>query len=356
MSAFMSASRLSRLSVVCLRTSVSVSVPVFVASAGAGLAFAAGCGGDRGVPIPDSVGVEVPAPSASADPAAPSPGTPAPEAASSFALKVVVEGAGSVRSVPAGIDCSAIGPALANACTARFRAGTQVTLTMVPSEGWTLTGWRGACSGPGACALTLSADTTVTGSLAQLDARWDPSVGKEDCPDAWGSAGDKLSACDIIKDNYVVVRKSKRNTALCKQGALVRNFRSGLGSMPVGPKEKQGDGRTPEGVFYVPRIVPESAYHRALIISYPTPAIAEKGFAAQLITTAQRLQILRAYAACVEPPQKTALGGELAISGNGPDAPGSGKDWTIGSVALDDAAMDVVWAAMGVGDTVVVLP
>ena len=283
-------------------------------------------------------------------PTSPDPGRPPPAKPTSFTLKVTVEGTGSVRSEPAGIDCAT------GTCAATFAPGTTVTLTSVPAEGWKLSGWRGACAGGGACAVVVAADTTVTGSLALLDARWDPSVGKQDCADAWGKAGEKLSACDMPKDDYVVVHKAKRNTALCKNGALVKNLRSGLGTVPVGAKEKQGDGKTPEGVFYVPRVVPDSTYHRAFILSYPTPADAAKGVAMQLINAAQRSQIESAHAACAEPPSSTALGGEVGVNGSGTTGFGSAKDWTVGSIALDDAAVDLLWGAIGVGDTIVVLP
>lgn len=310
----------------------------------ASLLLAAACGGEPGAPIPDQAlsPIEPPPPVV----AEPSPGAPDPvKPPGTFSLKVTVEGTGNVRSEPAGIDCSA------GTCTATFAPGTHVTLTSVPAEGWKLTGWRGACAGSGACALVLATDTAVVGSLTLLDARWDPSVGKQDCANAWGNAGEKLSSCDTTKDDYVVVRKSKRNTALCKNGTLVKNLRTGLGTVPVGAKEKQGDGKTPEGVFYVPRVMTDSAYYKAFALSYPTPADAQKGLQTQLITAAQRSQIEGAHAACVEPPQGTALGGDLAINGNG-----SSKDWTIGSIALDDAAVDLLWGSIGVGDTIVVLP
>jgi len=249
-----------------------------------------------------------------------------------------------VRIDPGGVECR-------GSCTPTFAPGARVTLTPLAAEGWQLQGWRGACAGAAGCAVTLAKDALVTGTLSLIDARWDPSVGKQDCVDAWGKAGEKLSSCDTTKDDYVVVRKSKRNVALCRAGALVKNLRAGLGEQPVGAKEKQGDGRTPEGVFFVPRLNPESAYHKALVLSYPLPADAQRGVSQQLITANVRAQIESAHAACVEPPQNTALGGDLALQGSG-----SSTDWTRGSIALDDAAIDLVWSAIGVGDTIVILP
>jgi Divergent InlB B-repeat domain len=71
-------------------------------------------------------------------------------------LTVVVEGQGRVVSNPAGIDCPAA------ACSALFSGGTTVSLAATSAAGSKFTGWGGgACSGPGACSVTLNADTQV---------------------------------------------------------------------------------------------------------------------------------------------------------------------------------------------------
>jgi hypothetical protein len=267
---------------------------------------------------------------------APAPGT--------VLLTVTVEGTGQVVSQPAGISCP-------GQCSAHFMPGANVTLSSTPAEGWKLDAWKGACSGAGSCALTLAKDTSVTSKLALLDARWDPSVGIADCAAAWGVAGEKLSPCDTVKDDYVVVHKSTRNVALCNAGKLVQNMRSGLGTTPSGAKVQLGDGKTPEGVFFVPRLIPDSTFYKAFLISYPSLADATRGLSSGLISSAQRQQIQSAHAACVEPPQDTPLGGNIELQGNGGD-----RDWTSGNVALDDPNVDTLWAHIGVGDSIVVVP
>ena len=67
-------------------------------------------------------------------------------------------GSGSVTSVPAGIACGAT-------CSASAASGTVVTLTATPDSGSTFAGWTGACSGTGACVLTLGATTSVTATF-----------------------------------------------------------------------------------------------------------------------------------------------------------------------------------------------
>lgn len=273
--------------------------------------------------------------------------TPSPSSSPSaqVALTVAVDGTGSVRSTPPGIECP-------GTCTASFAVGTAVSLASTPAEGWRFDAWSGACAGADACTFTLDADQDVKGALVLLDPRWDPAVGAADCASAWGMAGEKLSPCDTTKDRFVVVHKSKRNVALCSAGGkLEKNLRSGLGFAPSGTKEKQGDGKTPEGVFYVANLLPDSSYHRAFLFSYPTKADAARGVASGLITPAEHDQITQAQDACQAPPQETGLGGDVEIHGDG-----SSKDWTVGCVALENDDVDRLWGELHLGASLVVLP
>jgi LmbE family N-acetylglucosaminyl deacetylase/NOL1/NOP2/fmu family ribosome biogenesis protein len=63
-------------------------------------------------------------------------------------------GSGSVASSPAGIDC---GPT----CAASFDHGTEVTLSPSPAAGSSFANWTGACTGSGACKVTMTAAKTV---------------------------------------------------------------------------------------------------------------------------------------------------------------------------------------------------
>ena len=74
-------------------------------------------------------------------------------------LQVTVIGSGSVSSSPAGIDCG-------TTCTASFIAGTPVTLTATAGVTATFTGWSGACTGAGMCAVTMDAARQVTATFA----------------------------------------------------------------------------------------------------------------------------------------------------------------------------------------------
>jgi hypothetical protein len=67
-------------------------------------------------------------------------------------------GSGSVTSSPAGINCGAT-------CSFGFTSGTAVTLTATASAGSTFAGWTGACTGTGACAVTMSTARSVTATF-----------------------------------------------------------------------------------------------------------------------------------------------------------------------------------------------
>ncbi|MBI5538407.1 MAG: L,D-transpeptidase family protein [Deltaproteobacteria bacterium] len=260
-------------------------------------------------------------------------------------LDLIVRGeGGKVVSNPPGIDCT-------TSCQAHFDPGTQVVLTAKPESGYWFGGWH--LDGTYATdaqkyTVTMAKSHQVKASFFLDKPPWDSTVGAADCQAAWDQG---LSACDKTPDDFVVVNKAKRNLALCKQGASTQNFRIGLGFGPTGDKEQQGDGKTPEGVFYISALVPDSSYYKAFLLSYPDKEDAERGLASGLITAADKTSIDSAIDSCGEPPSSTGLGGEIEIHG------GTGStDWTAGCVAVEDNQIDILWGVLEKGDTVVVLP
>jgi lysophospholipase L1-like esterase len=67
-------------------------------------------------------------------------------------------GAGTVTSTPAGINCGAT-------CSASYASGTSVTLTAATASGSTFAGWSGACTGTGACTVSMTAARAVTATF-----------------------------------------------------------------------------------------------------------------------------------------------------------------------------------------------
>ena len=74
-------------------------------------------------------------------------------------LKITTAGNGVVRG--AGADCR-------GSCSAPHASGAQVHLVAVPDPGASFAAWSGACSGAGACDLTLNADQEVSATFAAL--------------------------------------------------------------------------------------------------------------------------------------------------------------------------------------------
>ncbi len=68
-------------------------------------------------------------------------------------------GSGTITSTPAGINCP-------GTCSANFPSGTQVTLTATPATSFEFSGWSGACTGPGACTVSVNSATTATANFS----------------------------------------------------------------------------------------------------------------------------------------------------------------------------------------------
>ncbi len=149
----------------------------------------------------------------------------------------------------------------------------------------------------------------------------------------------------------IVIRKGERRVDLFDGGELVKRYKMVLGFSPDGDKETEGDGRTPEGDFYVFAKNPESKFHLSLGLSYPGREDAERGLKAGLISQEEHDEIVAAIAERRMPLQKTKLGGEIYIHGGG-----TRSDWTEGCVAMDNDEMTELFEAVPVGTKVTILP
>ena len=149
----------------------------------------------------------------------------------------------------------------------------------------------------------------------------------------------------------IVVRKLDRRLEVFDGDKPVRSYNVVLGFRSKGDKEVEGDGRTPEGDFYVFTKNPESKFHLSLGISYPGLEDAERGLKQNLISQAEYDEIATAIGEKRMPLQKTKLGGEIYIHGGG-----TAGDWTDGCVALDNVEMTELFDAIPVGAKVTIMP
>jgi len=149
----------------------------------------------------------------------------------------------------------------------------------------------------------------------------------------------------------LVVKKSQRLLEMWRGDSLVDSFPIGLGWAPEGHKQAEGDGRTPEGEYYVCVKNANSSFYLSLGISYPNKADAAAALADGRIDQATHDAIARAIDAGRKPDWYTPLGGEIMIHGCG-----GSSDWTAGCVAVDNEAMDILFAACPVGTAILILP
>ena len=67
----------------------------------------------------------------------------------------------------------------------------------------------------------------------------------------------------------IEIRKSEKKLSLFEGENLLRTLDLSLGFAAVGPKEVEGDGKTPEGEYIVCVKNPKSSFHLSLGINYP---------------------------------------------------------------------------------------
>ena len=72
-----------------------------------------------------------------------------------------------------------------------------------------------------------------------------------------------------VKPNLLVVWKKKRLLALYRNNKIIKSYRIRLGFNPKGHKLKEGDGKTPEGKYYITHKNPKSKFYLSLGINFP---------------------------------------------------------------------------------------
>ncbi len=113
----------------------------------------------------------------------------------------------------------------------------------------------------------------------------------------------------------------------------------------------RGDGRTPEGDFFVCVKNPSSKYYKGFGINYPSPKHAEEAYLLGAISDDEYRKILQANERKTLPPDGTRLGGDIFIHGGG-----AGEDWTLGCVAVSNSDIDELFDVIPVGTPVKILP
>lgn len=155
----------------------------------------------------------------------------------------------------------------------------------------------------------------------------------------------------IEGSSRIIVKKSERLLELWKGETLIHAFPIGLGWEPKGHKQAEGDGKTPEGEYYVCTINRNSAYYLSLGLSYPNKDDALRAMQNGLISSSSYNRIANAIDNGRKPDWNTALGGEIMIHGCG-----SSSDWTAGCVAVENDVMDLLFDYCPIRTKVTILP
>lgn len=162
-----------------------------------------------------------------------------------------------------------------------------------------------------------------------------------------------------LAEPAIKILKAKRELQLISRGTVVKRYPISLGFTPIGDKKKEGDGKTPEGTFYISQKAkhPDKAYlgTRWMRLSYPSEKHAEIGLRKNLIDDRVRRQIITDLKRLATPPQNTPLGGGIGIHG-GTDRIFGGVqlDWTAGCIGLYDSDAEEIYDQVRVGTKVVV--
>lgn len=136
----------------------------------------------------------------------------------------------------------------------------------------------------------------------------------------------------------VLIEKKARTLQLISRGEVIKTYRIALGGNPDGPKERQGDNKTPEGIYTIEAKNRDSSYHLSLRISYPNARDRQ-----------------RASALGVSP------GGDIMIHGikNGFAWVGDAHaevDWTRGCIAVTDQEIEEIDKLAPIGTSVEIRP
>jgi murein L,D-transpeptidase YafK len=132
---------------------------------------------------------------------------------------------------------------------------------------------------------------------------------------------------------------------------LLKTYKIALGSSPTGTKRQQGDGATPEGDYYITHKNSRSKFYLSLGLSYPNTNDAIAGMKRGFITKTEYEAIINAINKKEKPPQNTKLGGDIFIHGGG-----TGSDWTLGCVALDNDGIKELFDMLPVKTPVKIVP
>ena len=140
--------------------------------------------------------------------------------------------------------------------------------------------------------------------------------------------------------DMIWVEKAKHQLHLVKDHTIVRSFPIALGRQPYGDKKREGDLRTPEGVYFILGRNDQSRFYLSLYISYPS-------------WKDEKEAMLAGH----------SPGGQIMIHGEPNDVQervrmknASNRDWTDGCIAVSNRDMREIWTLVADGTPILIEP
>jgi hypothetical protein len=197
--------------------------------------------------------------------------------------------------------------------------------------------------GSAASATATAPESAATPPAGAAAAAADATEPFGTAPDANGPFGAASANIESLRAGYepadtILVRKGERRMYLMRANRIIAEYPIRLGLNPIGHKEREGDFRTPEGLYQLVGRNPRSDYFLSLEVSYPNDD-----------------DRARAKKNGVQP------GGLIMIHGQ-PNLPRKSADyyanydWTNGCIAVSNSDMVEIWLRTQPGTLIVIRP
>lgn len=131
----------------------------------------------------------------------------------------------------------------------------------------------------------------------------------------------------------VVIFKDRHMMYLLHDNKVLKQYDFELGFAPMGDKQIEGDGKTPEGEYLIDRRNPNSAFHLSIGINYPN-----------------EVDLAEAKALGEDP------GGDIFIHGGRRPGDPEGADWTAGCISVSNREMERIYAMVKDGTPIAIYP
>jgi len=150
---------------------------------------------------------------------------------------------------------------------------------------------------------------------------------------AVGACSSKFRSYDGPEVTRIVIYKADRRMYLMHGDTVLTKHQIDLGFAPTGAKRFEGDGRTPEGRYFIDRRNPNSSFHLSLGLSYPDE---------------HDIEVAR--------DAGRSPGGDIFIHGRRSFFQGRGADWTAGCISVSNREIEEIYAMVHDGTAVELYP